>query len=185
MCQSARSFRLSKFKKLVINSIKNSNIKDAQTFLSLGSSEFSQDELLFFTSLCKAFECYPFKAMSIFNKFQAMKTPNLKALTAELDELDSLDFEIEFEDENFIEINDLKTMCATGELKRHMQSIMLSSKLVLKNKDELMDFIEMLLENDMKEFAMNYVEMASEIYSYDARLDEIIKKLNNENTTAR
>ncbi|MCI6989042.1 MAG: hypothetical protein MR902_05655 [Campylobacter sp.] len=176
---------MSKFKKLAINSIKNSNFKDAKTFISLGASEFSQDELLFFTNLCQVFEYHPFKARAIFNKFQSAKTPNLKALNAELDELNSLDLEVEFENGNFIEFGDLKVMSTKGDLKHHIQSIMFSSKLVLKNKDELMDFIELLLENDMREFAMNYVEVASEFYSYDARFDEIIKRLSNENTITR
>lgn len=66
-----------------------------------------------------------------------------------------------------------------------LENILFSTKVVLKSKYELFDFIEELINHNYSDMASTYIEGAAEIYKNDQKLNLLIEKLDKINSENR
>jgi tetratricopeptide (TPR) repeat protein len=94
----------------------------------------------------------------------------------EYDMLDSVESLLAFD--NGIDYSDfIKMAQRKGDIKRSLEDIMFSSKLIISNKEDMVSFINLLMQNDFKDEALSYLESAIMIYPKDSYFEEQFKEL--------
>lgn len=79
---------------------------------------------------------------------------------------------IEYKD--FIELVERK-----NSFKIAMQDLMFSSKIIIYKKDDFIDFINLLISNDFRELALNYIETALNHYPKEIFFHKKLNQLEN------
>lgn len=92
------------------------------------------------------------------------------ASTQEIESLEAINYK------DFLELVRIR-----GSFKRAFEDIMFSTKVALHTKDEFYDFISKLIENNFSSVAYNYLDGYNEIFQYDAKFQELFKKLEEQN----
>jgi len=83
---------------------------------------------------------------------------------------------LEFEDG--ILYGDFKKLIEDGsEFKETFENIMFSTRVIITKKDDFVDFLDKLIENNFTEMALTYLENALSIYPTDIVLRNLLKKL--------
>jgi tetratricopeptide (TPR) repeat protein len=79
---------------------------------------------------------------------------------------------------NAIEYNDFMQLVHNrGSFKEAYEDIMFSTKVAITSKDDLLDFIEKLIENNFDKTAYSYLDGFNEFFSYDENLTKLYEKL--------
>jgi len=79
---------------------------------------------------------------------------------------------------NAIEYNDfMKLVKDRGSFKEAYQDIMFSTKVAITSKEDLIDFIEKLIENNFDTTAYTYLDGFNEFFTYDDTITELYEKL--------
>ena len=79
---------------------------------------------------------------------------------------------------NAIEYKDFIELVNTrGSFAKAYQDIMFSTKVAITSKEELVDFINKLIENNFNNTAYSYLDGFNEFFSYDEELTALYKKL--------
>lgn len=80
--------------------------------------------------------------------------------------------------EDGIEYSDFKMLLENGgEFKEIFENIMFSTKVLITEKEDFIDFLERLIENGFKEMAMRYIESAMHHYPNDVTLQKLLKNI--------
>jgi tetratricopeptide (TPR) repeat protein len=80
--------------------------------------------------------------------------------------------------EDGILYSDFKALLNDGaEFKETFENIMFSTRVIITEKDDFIDFLERLIEHDFAEMALTYLENALSIYPSDKLLRKLLKKL--------
>jgi len=80
--------------------------------------------------------------------------------------------------EDGILYQDFKSIIENGEsFKDTFENIMFSTKVIITEKSDFLDFLDNLIENDYGEMALTYLENALSIYPSDVMLRKLLKKL--------
>ncbi|MGE4396806.1 MAG: hypothetical protein AB7D34_05040 [Sulfurimonas sp.] len=83
---------------------------------------------------------------------------------------------IEFEDG--ILYKDFKALIDSGEsFKETFENIMFSTRVIITQKEDFVDFLDSLIEHGFAEMALTYLENALSVYPSDALLRKLLKKL--------
>lgn len=83
---------------------------------------------------------------------------------------------IEFEDG--ILYKDFKALVDEGgDFKEIFENIMFSTRVIITQKEDFIDFLDQLIEHDFAEMALTYLENALSIYPSDKLLRKLLKKL--------
>lgn len=83
---------------------------------------------------------------------------------------------LEFEDGIFY--SDFKNILEEGgEFRETFENIMFSTRVIITQKDDFIDFLERLIEHDFAEMALTYLENALSICPSDKLLRKLLKKL--------
>ena len=83
---------------------------------------------------------------------------------------------------NAIEYNDFMELVQNrGSFKEAYQDIMFSTKVAITKKDDLLDFINKLIENNFDKTAYSYLDGFNEFFSYDDDLTELYERLGKKN----
>jgi len=83
---------------------------------------------------------------------------------------------IEFEDG--ILYQDFKTLVDEGgDFKEIFENIMFSTRVIITQKEDFVDFLDQLIEHDFAEMALTYLENALSVYPSDKLLRKLLKKL--------
>lgn len=83
---------------------------------------------------------------------------------------------LEFEDG--ILYSDFKKILEDGsEFKETFENIMFSTRVIITQKEDFIDFLERLIEHDFAEMALTYLENALSVYPSDQLLRKLLKKL--------
>jgi len=83
---------------------------------------------------------------------------------------------LEFEDG--VLYGDFKKLIDDGsEFKETFENIMFSTRVIITKKDDFVDFLDKLIENNFTEMALTYLENALSIYPTDIVLRNLLKKL--------
>ena len=136
------------------------------------------------------------KAQELFEKFTILKDENLEeAVQFVLDEIALHDGDNELllqmiqdvslqtiEALEAIDYNDfLQLEKNRGSFKRAYEDIMFSTKVSIVSKDDLVDFINKLIENGFDSTAYTYLDGFNEVFSYDKDLTDLYEKLESKN----
>ena len=103
---------------------------------------------------------------------------NMDGTVDKLSELfqDPLSQKIELE--NGILYKDFKKIVDSGEsFKDTFENIMFSTKVIITQKNDFVDFLDNLIENGYSEMALTYLENALESYPSDESLQNLFKKI--------
>ena len=90
--------------------------------------------------------------------------------TQTIETLEAIDYE------DFLELE-----TSRGSFKTAYEDIMFSTKVAIQSKENLVDFINKLIENGFDTTAYSYLDMFNEIFSYDKDLTELYEKLESKN----
>jgi tetratricopeptide (TPR) repeat protein len=83
---------------------------------------------------------------------------------------------IEFEDG--ILYKDFKDLVdESGNFKEIFENIMFSTRVIITQKEDFIDFLDKLIEHDFAEMALTYLENALSVYPSDELLRKLLKKL--------
>ncbi|MEA1982099.1 MAG: hypothetical protein U9N39_01040 [Campylobacterota bacterium] len=83
---------------------------------------------------------------------------------------------LEFEDG--ILYTDFKQLLAEGgEFKEIFENIMFSTRVIITQKEDFIDFLDKLIEHGFAEMALSYLENALSVYPNDKLLRKLLKKL--------
>ena len=93
------------------------------------------------------------------------------------DLLDGSLFETE-ESVNGISYGDFKELVELrGSFRRAFEDIMFSTRVVITEKSELLDFLQQLVDNGFNEMAMRYIEGAAIAYPGEEKIQDLIDKI--------
>ena len=70
---------------------------------------------------------------------------------------------------------------ARGSFKKAYEDIMFSTKVAIQSKENLVDFINKLIENGFDTTAYTYLDVFNDIFIYDKDLTELYEKLESKN----
>ena len=80
--------------------------------------------------------------------------------------------------EDGILYQDFKAIIDEGEsFKETFENIMFSTRVIITKKEDFIDFLENLIDNDFHEMALTYLENALSVYPSDDLLRKLLKKL--------
>jgi len=83
---------------------------------------------------------------------------------------------LEFEDG--ILYQDFRNLIDEGaEFKETFENIMFSTRVIITQKEDFIDFLDKLIEHDFAEMALTYLENALSVYPSDTLLRKLLKKL--------
>ena len=83
---------------------------------------------------------------------------------------------LEYEDG--ILYKDFKAIIDSGEsFKETFENIMFSTKVIITQREDFIDFLDSLIEHDFAEMALSYLENALSVYPSDKLLRKLLKKL--------
>lgn len=83
---------------------------------------------------------------------------------------------LEYEDG--ILYKDFKSIIDSGEsFKETFENIMFSTKVIITQREDFIDFLDNLIEHDFAEMALSYLENALSVYPSDKLLRKLLKKL--------
>jgi tetratricopeptide (TPR) repeat protein len=72
-----------------------------------------------------------------------------------------------------------------GDFKRIFENIMFSTRVIITEKSDFVDFLERLIDNGFREMALSYLESAMGIYPNDGQLRRLLRRLGEGNATER
>jgi tetratricopeptide (TPR) repeat protein len=104
---------------------------------------------------------------------------NMDGTLEKLTEIFKEPFRDRLELEDGILYEDFKKILAQNDndFKKVFDNIMFSTKVIISSKDDFLEFLDLLIENDYNEMALNYLENALSIYPRDMALRNLLKKL--------
>ncbi|MEA2019806.1 MAG: hypothetical protein U9N59_15310 [Campylobacterota bacterium] len=83
---------------------------------------------------------------------------------------------------NAIEYKDfMELVQSRGSFTQAYQDIMFSTKVAITTKEDLVDFINKLIDNNFNKTAYNYLDGFNEFFSYDEDLTQLYEKLERKN----
>jgi len=136
------------------------------------------------------------KAQELFERFSILKDENFdEAVKYVEDEIAIFDGDNELllqmiedvttqtnESINAIDYHDfLQLEINRGSFKRAYEDIMYSTKVSITKKDDLVDFINKLIEHGFDSTAYSYLDGFNEVFSYDKDLTDLYEKLESKN----
>ncbi len=136
------------------------------------------------------------KAQTLFDYFAISKDANLdEAVKYVTDVVNAFDGDNEkmmgllkeisstnVEDLNAIEYKDFMDLVQSrGSFAKAYQDIMFSTKVAISKKEDLVDFINKLIDNNFNTTAYNYLDGFNKFFSYDEELTRLYEKLERKN----
>lgn len=132
------------------------------------------------------------KAISLFDYFAISKDEDFDAAVKYVEDvIDAYDGDIEkmmdmlkdisdstVDSLDAIKYEDFKELVKTrGSFRIAFEDIMFSTKVAIESKEDFFDFVLSLIENDFNTTAYSYLDGFNEYFSYDTKLEELYKKL--------
>ena len=79
---------------------------------------------------------------------------------------------------NGISYSDFKELVELrGNFRRAFEDIMFSTRVVITEKEELLDFLQQLVDNGFNEMAMRYIEGAAVAYPGEEKIQDLIERI--------
>lgn len=170
------------YKKLGIKHFLKKDFKTAKMYFSLAYEKRKNKRLFNFIVLCDLAFKSPKEAFLLFEFY--LDHYQIKNIDKDLDEiLNTMEMKKadeannEFEDGHTLNYKDfLKSEEQIG-FKKSFENIIHSTKLVIDNRDDFLDFLEKLLDNGYKEMTLNYIESVMPHFWANGRFIKLQEKL--------
>lgn len=134
------------------------------------------------------------EAIALFEYYMLAKENNIKDFdesiqeiinTLEINDIDQMnelfsqqEIETKIDEENGIAYEDFKEIIAAKKsFKEAFEDIMFSTRVIIYNKEDFLDFLEQLVSNGFKEISMSYFESAVNLFPNDEKLLSLIQKV--------
>ena len=132
------------------------------------------------------------EAQALFEYYQVLRKENSEDAEKIIEDMiDSLDNALEKissildgmlfgrdEYANGISYDDFKELVnQRGSFKRAFEDIMFSTRVIITDKNDLLDFLQELVNNGFSEVAMRYIEGVAIAYPGEEKIQDIIKKM--------
>ncbi|RXK11489.1 hypothetical protein CP965_13730 [Halarcobacter mediterraneus] len=132
------------------------------------------------------------KAMSLYDYFSLAKEENLEeaikyvedlinAYDGDMDKMMEILKELSsstIDSLDAIKYEDFKRLIESrGSFRIAFEDIMFSTKVAIETKEDFFDFVDKLIENDFNSTAYSYLDGFNEYFSYDSKIEELYKKL--------
>lgn len=149
---------------------------DAKAGVLLASlSKELQDEILplyEFFNIAKTFD--PINSYEVLESL--VESLELGASSAQ--EEPEVSFENVIEHEDGITFADFKKLYSKDENpKTVLENIFFSTKVIITQKKDFFEFINILIKNEYIEMALNYIDSASSVFPADEKIRELLKKI--------
>ena len=80
--------------------------------------------------------------------------------------------------EDGIEYRDFISLLENREsFQRALEDLMFSTRIIIHEKEDFMEFVNLLIENNYSNLALNYLESALSLYPHDTFFQETLKQL--------
>ena len=96
----------------------------------------------------------------------------LGALEAKFNDDESL------EEQNAISYADFMDAVRRGGFKSTFEDIMFSTRVMIDNRDDFLEFLQNLIKNGFIEMGLNYIETAAVMFAGDERLSALAREIN-------
>jgi tetratricopeptide (TPR) repeat protein len=131
-------------------------------------------------------------AEALFDYYTVLKNENkdeadvvlseiLESIDGTLDQLKTIfsqPIKEKLEQENGILYGDFISLVKEdGDFKEVFENIMFSTKVIISEKEDFVDFLERLMNHGFKEMALTYLEGALSVYPNDSELRKLLKRL--------
>lgn len=140
------------------------------------------------------------KGVSLFDYFSVVKDQNIEeAITYVYDVIDAYDGDNEkmtqilkditsstIDSLDAIRYEDfMKLVESRGSFRVAFEDIMFSTKVAIDSKEDFFDFVTKLIDNDFNTTAYSYLDGFNEYFSYDKKIEELYKKLEEKNIVSK
>lgn len=152
------------YKELGYNAFKASNFESAKLYFSLAINKKNKDEIYFLINLCELAKYESKQAQMLFDFYMFSKDElNLEELNTIFDEIEQSSFEKSVENiirnEDAITYDEFKSVVLDKvNFKEGLESVMISTKLIIQNSESFLDFIDHLLDNGLESTGVRYFE---------------------------
>jgi len=103
---------------------------------------------------------------------------SLESGAANMQETSEISLENAIEHENGITFADFKKLYLKNENpKTVLENIFFSTKVIITQKKDFFEFINILIKNDYIDMALNYIDSASTVFPADEKIRELLKKI--------
>ena len=149
-------------------------------------------EYAIYALICDIASDHEEKALSLYDYFSVEKEENLNEAIAYVNNvIDAFDGDIDkmmdllkditessVDSLDAIKYEDFKILVKSrGSFRVAFEDIMFSTKVAIESKDDFFDFVTKLIENDFNTTAYSYLEGFNEYFSYDKKIEELYKML--------
>lgn len=174
---------LQNYKKLGIEHFYKKDFKTAKMYFSMAYEKRKNKRLLNFICLCDLALKSPKEASLLFDFY--IEHYKISSIDKDLEKiLSTIEFkkqenkqENEFEDGHALNYQDfLKSEEELG-FQKSFENIINSTKLVIDNRDDFLDFLEKLLDNGYKDMTLNYIENVMPHFWANDRFIKLQEKL--------
>ena len=127
------------------------------------------------------------EAMALFELYEVSRSDGLEGMDSIIETLlNSEDVEIlinnEFKNhqsyEDGIEYSDFLYLVNNREsFQRALEDLMFSTRIIIHKKEDFMEFVGLLLDNDYSNLALNYLESALSLFPHETFFQERLKEL--------
>ena len=167
------------YKKTAIKLFEKHDFAASMKYFSLAYENEKDAEILLMIDLCGLAEIDVLEALMFYGFFEIKKLSIVQYQQI----LDSIFEKIASHGSNFeipkdaISYDDfMKLVEKNGNFKDVFESIMFSTKIVVSNKGDMLNFLKKLFENDYVEIGLAYMENFAKIYIGDKNFEAIAKK---------
>jgi two-component sensor kinase czcS len=174
------------YKKLGVKAFYKGRFDEARNFFSLAYGVKADKKLLFLIMLCSLAKTRQEEAMMLFDVFKVKDKVGIKP--EEMDEiLSALESKIddcseEIEEQNAISYDDFMDLVEQkGDFRKVFENIMFSTRVLIDNRDDFLDFVRNLIKNDFIEMGLTYLENAATMFKGDERLNSLMREIGRKN----
>ena len=153
----------------------------AASYFSLAYDKKPDKQLLFLIMLCSLAKTRRDEAMTLFEIFKlkdklGMSPDELEEILGALEAKFSDDESLE--EQNAISYADFMDAVRRGGFKSTFEDIMFSTRVMIDNRDDFLEFLQNLIKNDLIEMGLNYIETAAVMFAGDERLSALAREIN-------
>ena len=169
------------YKKAGLKAFNKGEFDAATSYFSLAYDKKPDQKLLFLIMLCSLAKTRRDEAMTLFEIFKlkdklGMSPDELEEILGALETKFNDDESLE--EQNAISYADFMDAVRRGGFKSTFEDIMFSTRVMIDNRDDFLEFLQNLIKNDFIEMGLNYIETAAVMFAGDERLSALAREIN-------
>lgn len=167
-------------KRLGITAFRNRHFNEAKLYFSLAYAEQNDEDLLSLVELCEIAKENPDEILPLFELYISTNKIGQNSIQTAINLIEDTPSAViaQLEYQNAITYFDFKNMVRqSGDFKEIFQGIMFSTRILITDKNDLLEFVEMLIKHGYKDIGLNYLENSIHIFAGDKKLEKIMNEI--------